>query len=170
MLQTLPLWTWYVMGAVLALVALLLLVRASQGKFGELLVRSLTEDNRFSPRLLTTFAIVAVTVYLELRGAHMQPEIVGGVLLTGYPPEYVLLANIGLIAALLGIGTWGKVQLGKTVPDTVVQSDETTIKTDNVQVNKTTPATPATTPPAPEADLPPRPEFNMDLLNQAAHD
>ncbi|WP_324671027.1 hypothetical protein [Hymenobacter sp. GOD-10R] len=64
-----------------------------------LLLNSLLENERFSPRLLTVLACVALTGYLELKLFDSKvSETIAFVLFQ------VILANIGLIVTLLGLG------------------------------------------------------------------
>jgi len=118
-------WQAILFWGALALVLFWLLAPARK-RLSELTLNSVVENNRFSPRLLTTFAVVGVTLYLELRAAHTAPSVLNGVQVSTWPPEYVLIANLTLIGALLGLGkladTYKTVQLNKTVPDTEIKA------------------------------------------------
>ena len=72
--------------------------------FSQLLVRSVTEGEKLSPRLLTVFAFVLATLALLWRGAAKSPEVVQGIIISSWPPEYIWLGLLGLIAGLLGLG------------------------------------------------------------------
>ena len=72
--------------------------------FTRLLLRSVTEADKLSPRLLTVFAFVLATLALLWRGAAKRPEVISGILISSWPPEYIWLGLLGLIAGLLGLG------------------------------------------------------------------
>ena len=72
--------------------------------FPQLLLRSVTESNKLSPRLLTVFAFVVATLALLWRGAAKAPEVVQGIIISSWPPEYIWLGLLGLIGSLLGLG------------------------------------------------------------------
>ena len=72
--------------------------------FFQLLLRSVTEGEKLSPRLLTVFAFVLATLALLWRGAAKQPEVVQGILISSWPPEYIWIGLLGLVAGLLGLG------------------------------------------------------------------
>ena len=72
--------------------------------FAQLLLNSITEGGRLSPRLLTVFAFVVATLALLWRGASKHPEVVQGIIISSWPPEYIWLGLLGLIAGLLGLG------------------------------------------------------------------
>ena len=72
--------------------------------FFQLLLRSVTEADKLSPRLLTVFAFVAATLALLWRGAAKRPEVIQGIIISSWPPEYIWLGLLGLIAGLLGLG------------------------------------------------------------------
>lgn len=122
----------------LAFLFVLWLVLPPREQLRPLLLNSVVESGRFSPRLLTTFAVVSVTLYLELKAAHAKPEVVNGLQISPWPPEYVLLANLTLIGALLGLGkladTYKTVQLNKPAATTTIESEQTEVKGENVTV------------------------------------
>ena len=72
--------------------------------FLQLLLRSVTEGEKLSPRLLTVFAFVVATLALLWRGAAKRPEVIQGIIISSWPPEYIWLGLLGLIAGLLGLG------------------------------------------------------------------
>ena len=72
--------------------------------FFQLLLRSVTEGEKLSPRLLTVFAFVVATLALLWRGAAKRPEVISGIIISSWPPEYIWLGLLGLIAGLLGLG------------------------------------------------------------------
>ena len=77
---------------------------APKHSFWQLLLRSVTEGQKLSPRLLTVFAFVAATLALLWRGAAKRPEVIQGIIISSWPPEYIWLGLLGLIAGLLGLG------------------------------------------------------------------
>ena len=68
-------------------------------RFVTLLLNSLLENERFSPRLLTVFACVLLTGYLEIKLFDAKTSDTLAFVLF-----QVILANIGLIVTLLGLG------------------------------------------------------------------
>lgn len=72
--------------------------------FPQLLLRSVLENGRFSPRLLTVFAFVVATLALLARGAAKPPEVIQGIIISSWPPEYIWIGLLGLIGSLLGLG------------------------------------------------------------------
>ena len=72
--------------------------------FLQLLLRSVTEGEKLSPRLLTVLAFVVATLALLWRGAAKRPEVIQGIIISSWPPEYIWLGLLGLIAGLLGLG------------------------------------------------------------------
>lgn len=87
---------------------------APNHSFLQLLLRSVTEGQKLSPRLLTTFAFTTAALALLWRGAAKQPEVIQGIILSSWPPEYIWLGLLGLITALLGLGKASDVLLAKT--------------------------------------------------------
>ena len=82
--------------------------------FVQLLLRSVTEGEKLSPRLLTVFAFVLATLALLWRGAVSRPEVVQGIIISSWPPEYIWIGLLGLIAGLLGLGKVADTLLTKT--------------------------------------------------------
>lgn len=101
----------------------------SKRTFWELLMRSVMEQDRFSPRLLTTFALVAAALLLLWRGASTPVRVINGILVTGWPPEYIWATLCALIAALLGLGTLAKIKLEgpPPAPETQINTDQATV-------------------------------------------
>lgn len=107
----------------------------------ELLVRSIMENDRISPRLLTVFAVVILTGYLEVK-------IVRGLFLPAPPSEahllvavQIIIANIGLITLLLGLGKLTdaykqiKLEGPPPAPDTQINTDQATVTGGPVNIN-----------------------------------
>ena len=67
----------------------------------EMLVRSITENDRFSPRLLTTFAFSGAALLMLRHGALTPPVVLNGAVVTGWPPEYIWNGLIFLVISLL---------------------------------------------------------------------
>ncbi|MCC3159667.1 hypothetical protein LJ737_20670 [Hymenobacter sp. 15J16-1T3B] len=105
--------------------------------FWQLLLRSVMENERFSPRLLTTFSFVLAALLLLWRGAVVRPEVINGILVTGWPPEYIWATLCALIAALLGLGTLAKIKLEGPPPaaDTQITAEQATVTGGPVSVN-----------------------------------
>ena len=82
--------------------------------FLQLMLRSVTEQEKLSPRLLTVLAFVAATIALLWRGAAKAPEVVQGIIISSWPPEYIWLGLLGLIGSLLGLGKVADTLLTKT--------------------------------------------------------
>ena len=82
--------------------------------FLHLLLNSIVEKDRISPRLATVFAFVLATLALLWRGAAKQPEVVQGIIISSWPPEYIWIGLLGLIAGLLGLGKVADTLLSKT--------------------------------------------------------
>ncbi len=72
--------------------------------FWHVLTRSIVENDRISPRLLTTFAFTGAALALLWRGAMKSPEVINGIVISSWPPEYIWSGLLLLIAALLGLG------------------------------------------------------------------
>lgn len=104
--------------------------------FWELLMRSVMENDRFSPRLLTTFSLVAAALALLWRGATTPPKVINGILVTGWPPEYIWATLCALIAALLGLGTLAKIKLEgpPPAPDTQITAESAPVSAGTVNV------------------------------------
>ena len=105
--------------------------------FAQLLLRSITEADKVSPRLATVFAFVLATLALLFRGAAKRPEVVQGIIISSWPPEYIWIGLLGLIAGLLGLGKVADTLLSKTqiVADAQVAT---------ANITGETPAAPAT--------------------------
>lgn len=106
----------------------------------ELLVRSITENDRISPRLLTVFVFVFAAVALLARGAFKQPQVVNGIVLSSWPPEYIWSGLLLLIAGLLGLGkvTEALVTRSKIQADAQVATAELTGQTPGAPATATT--------------------------------
>lgn len=97
--------------------------------FLRLIGRSVVEDDRLSPRLLTVFAFVLAALWLIYHGATTPAKVENGIILTAWPPEYIWSGLCLIIAGLLGLGkvvnafTKVKMEGPAPVPDTVVQAD-----------------------------------------------
>lgn len=86
--------------------------------------RSVIENDRFSPRLLTVFAFVLAALLLLYKGATTLPTVVGGVIISAWPPEYIWSGLILLIAGLLGLGKVVNAWSSKAAtPDTQITAD-----------------------------------------------
>ena len=72
------------------------------------------ESEKLSPRLLTVFAFVVATLALLWRGAAKQPEVIQGIIISSWPPEYIWIGLCGLIVTLLGLGKAADTLLAKT--------------------------------------------------------
>lgn len=68
------------------------------------LYRSVTENERLSPRLATVFVFVAAAIMLLYHGATTPPKVEGGIILSAWPPEYIWSGVCLIIAGLLGLG------------------------------------------------------------------
>lgn len=133
-LPLLPMWwPWVALMAASLLFILWVLRSAPARQLSVLWVKSFLENERFSPRLLTIFFFVSVTVFLEIWLFRMnKPE----ALMLVY--VQVIAFNLTLITSLLGLGKWTdayqKIKLGKATPDTVVNSTSTQVSGENVSV------------------------------------
>lgn len=109
------------------------MIPTSKRGFWELLMRSVMESERLSPRLLTVFATVLLTGYLEVKVIQMM-------LLETPPTEarllvavQIIMANIGLITLLLGLGkvtdafTKVKLEGPPPAPANQITTDQATI-------------------------------------------
>ncbi len=105
--------------------------------FWRMLVLSVTEAGRFSPRLLTTFSFVLAALLLLWRGAVVKPQVINGILVTGWPPEYIWATLCALIAALLGLGTLAKIKLEgpPPAPDTQITAEQANVTGGPVSIN-----------------------------------
>ncbi len=112
--------------------------------FSELLMRSVMENERFSPRLLTTFGFTLSALGLLLKGALTKPALLSGILVTGYPPEYIWAGLLAIIAALLGLGTLTKIKLEgpPPAPDTQINTDTANVTGGPVSINPNAPSAP----------------------------
>ena len=86
----------------------------NQHRFQHLLLNSVVEAGKFSPRLLTVFAFVQAALALLWRGAAKRPEVIQGIIISSWPPEYIWYGLLGLIAGLLGLGKVADTLLTKT--------------------------------------------------------
>lgn len=101
------------------------------------LYRSVTENDRLSPRLATVFAFVAAALALLWHGARTPAVVLNGVIITAWPPEYIWSGLCLIIAGLLGLGkvvdAFTKVKLEAPPAD-----NSTTIQTDSAAVSANT--------------------------------
>ena len=105
--------------------------------FLQLMLRSVTEGEKLSPRLLTVFTFVTATIILLWRGAAKRPEVIQGIIISSWPPEYIWIGLLSLIAGLLGLGK---------VADTLLTHSQITADAQvaTATVTGETPALPAT--------------------------
>lgn len=101
------------------------------------LYRSVTENDRLSPRLATVFAFVAAALALLWHGARTPAVVLNGVIITAWPPEYIWSGLCLIIAGLLGLGkvvdAYAKVKLEGPPAD-----NSTTIRAESAPISATT--------------------------------
>jgi len=105
--------------------------------------RSVTENERLSPRLATVFVFVAAAVGLLWHGATTPARVEGGIILTAWPPEYIWSGVCLIIAGLLGLGkvTDALVTRSKIQADAAVATAETTGQNPGAGTSATTTTT-----------------------------
>lgn len=120
------------------------------------LYRSVTENDRLSPRLATVFAFVAAALALLWHGARTPAVVLNGVIITAWPPEYIWSGLCLIIAGLLGLGkvvdafTKVKLEGPPPAPDTQINAESAPVSGENVTVNP-----PANEPASTQAPAPP---------------
>ena len=104
------------------------------------LYRSVTENDRLSPRLATVFAFVAAALALLWHGARTPAVVLNGVIITAWPPEYIWSGLCLIIAGLLGLGkvvdAYAKVKLEGPPADnsTTIQADAASVSANTVNL------------------------------------
>ena len=107
-----------------------------------LLGNSFVENGRVSPRLVTVFAFTLAALWLLYRGSTVEAKVVGGIVLSPWPPEYIWSGLCLLIAGLLGLGkvvdAYAKVKLEgpPPVPDTQILAETAPVSANSVTLNQ----------------------------------
>ena len=112
------------------------------------LLLSFTEGGRISPRLTTVFAFSAAALWLLYRGSTVPATVVGGIVLSPWPPEYIWSGLCLLIAGLLGLGkvvdSWKTVRLEGPPPGaTTIVAETAPVSADTANITTNAPSAPA---------------------------
>lgn len=92
----------------------------------KLLLNSVVEQDRFSPRLLSNFVFVALFALCVIRGEMIADIVVAGQLVTGHAPEYVYSTLATVVFGIFGLGKVAEIAEKFTKPKAEATSTTTT--------------------------------------------